>query len=88
MTLEDIQRWVTIMIKCVKSYSYWEKLEKLWSTTLLERRKRGDVIEILKIIYGISNYGRDFFNISLWSENLLSRQISKTKSTYQLDFFR
>ena len=28
-----------------------------------------------------------FLNISPWTRNSLSRKISKTKSTYQLDFF-
>ena len=45
---------------------------------------RGDLIETFQIISGISNYGRDFFSISLRTVNLLSRQISKTKSTNYL----
>ena len=45
-----------------------------------------DLIETFKIINGISNYGRHFFNISPRTGNFLSRQISKTKSTNQLDF--
>ena len=48
---------------------------------------RGDPIETFKIINGISNYGRHFFNISLLTGNLLSRQISKTKSINRLEFF-
>ena len=39
------------------------------------------------MINGISNYGGCLFNISPWTENLLTRQISKTKSPNQLDFF-
>ena len=49
---------------------------------------RGDLIKIFKITNEISNHGSDtliFFNISLQTGNLLSRQISKTKSTNQLD---
>ena len=53
----------------------------------LKRRMKSDLIETFKIINGISNYGRHFFNISPQTGNLLSRQISKTKSTNQLDFF-
>ena len=63
-----------------------ERLEKLGLITLLERRKRGDLIETFKIINGIFNYGRHFFNISPWMGNLLSRQISKTMSTHLLYF--
>ena len=40
-----------------------------------------------KIINGISNNGRHFFNIPTWTVNLLSRQISKIKSIDQLEFF-
>ena len=53
----------------------------------LKRKRRGDLIETLKIINGISNYGWHFFNISTQTGNLLSRQIWKIKSTNQLDFF-
>ena len=48
---------------------------------------RGDLIETFKIINGISNYGRHFFNISPRTGNVLSGEISKTKSTNQLNFF-
>ena len=48
---------VTKLIKRVKYYSYRERLEKLGSTTLLERRMRGDLIDIFNIINGISIHG-------------------------------
>ena len=49
---------------------------------------KGDLIETFKIIKGISNYGGYFFlDISPQTGNLLSMQISKTKSINQLDFF-
>ena len=40
-------------------------------------RMRGDIIKTFKMINGISHYGRHFLNISLRTENLLSRQILK-----------
>ena len=49
---------------------------------------RGDLIEIFQIINGISNYDRYLFSISPWTVNFLSRQISKTRSINQLDFWR
>ena len=52
------QRRVTKIIKWVKDYK--EKLEQWGLTTLLERRMRSNLTETLKIINGISNYGRDF----------------------------
>ena len=38
---------------------------KLGLTILLKKRMRGDLIEIFKIINGISNYDRHFFSIFL-----------------------
>ena len=44
--------------------------------------------EIFTIISGISNYDRHFLNISPQTSNLLSRQISKTKSTTNWNFLQ
>ena len=87
LKLEGVQRRVTKVIKSLGDLSYKERLERLNLTTLLERRMRGDLIETFKITKNLSNYGSEFFNISPRTENLLARQISKTKSTKQLDFF-
>ena len=62
-----------------------ERLKKFGLTTLHEKRLRGDLIKTFKIINEISNYGRHFLIIS-WTGNLLSKPISNTKSTNQLDF--
>ena len=83
---------MTKIIKKLKDYSYKERLKKLGLTTLLERRMRDDLIEAFNIINGILNYGNFFFfffffNISPWTGNLTSMQISKIKSTNKLDFF-
>ena len=85
--LEGLQRRLIKMIKRVKNYNYRKRFKKLGLITLLEKRIRSYLIETFKITNGISNYGRHFFNISLWTGNLLSRQILKTKLTNQLDFF-
>ena len=73
--------------KKAKDYSYRVRLEKLGLPTLQERRMQGDPIVTFKIINGISNYGRHFFNISPQAGNLMSKKISETKFTNQLDFF-
>ena len=62
-----------------------ERVKELGLPTLLERGMGNDQIKTFQIINGISNYGRYFFNTSLQTGNLLSRQISKIKSTNQLD---
>ena len=48
---------------------------------------KGDVIENFKIVNEISNFGRHSLKISPSVGNLLSRQISKTKSINQLYIF-
>ena len=78
---------MTKIIKRFNYYSYSERLEKIGSSTLLERRMSANLIGTFKMINQISNHGRHFFNISPRTENLLSRQISKIKSTNQFDFF-
>ena len=73
---------MTKIIKWIKDYSYKERLKKLGLTTILERRIRDYLNKTFKMINGISNYDRHFFNISSWTGNLLSWQVSKTKSTF------
>ena len=41
--------------------TYRERLDKLKLTTLLERRVRGDLIEMFKIQEGFVSYGSDLF---------------------------
>ena len=64
MRLDGIQRRVTKLIKRVKDYSYGGEIGEIGLTTLLERRIRSDLIVTFKIINGISDYARHFFNIS------------------------
>ena len=85
--LLSIQKRVTKLIKRVEKISNRERSEKLGLITLLKRRMREDLTETFKIINGISNYGRHSLNISSQNANLLWRQILKTKSINQLDYF-
>jgi hypothetical protein len=87
LKLEGIQRKITRVITGLQDLSYKQRLESLGLTTLLERRMRGDFIETFKILNGFTNYGTEFFNVSPRTGNLVAREISKTKSTKQLDFF-
>ena len=48
---------------------------------------RVDLIETFKIINEISNYSEHFFYIPPQTGNLLPRQVLKTKSSNQLNFF-
>ena len=69
-----------------KDYSYWEKLKKLGLTTLLEGRIRDDLIETFKIINGIFNCDKHFFQYVPMNWKFTFK-ISKTKPTSQLDLF-
>ena len=62
-----------VIYKISTFYKQW-RWERSELTILLERRKRGDLIEIFKIINGIFCYGGHFFIISPQTGNLLSTQ--------------
>ena len=52
--LEGVQRLFTSKIKGLSQYSYWERLEKLKLMSLQRRRERFIIINVWKIINGIS----------------------------------
>ena len=80
--LENVQRLFTRMVKGTENTSYRARLNKLGLTTLLERRMRGDLIEVFKILNSFTNYGTDFFRLSQRTGNLIVRPNIKT-----MDFF-
>ena len=53
--MERVQRRATRMIDECKSYSYEDRLKFTGLSTLEARRIRGDMIEVFKILKGISN---------------------------------
>lgn len=81
--LESVQRQYTSQIRYCIELSYENRLKLLGLTTLLERRMRGDLIEVFKILNGYSNYGQNFFKLSEKTGNL----IVKTGQRMKLDFF-
>src|SRR5207244_4682245 len=62
--IEKVQHRATKMIKDYKYLSYEERLVRTGLTTLEERRTRGDLIEVFKMIKGLnkSDY-KSFFTI-------------------------
>ena len=64
LELEGVQRSFTRMIDGLGLMTYRERLYKLNLTTLLERRVRGDLIEMFKIQEGFVGYGSDLFGRS------------------------
>jgi hypothetical protein len=57
--MESIQRKATKMVIEIRSLQYEDRLRALGLTTLEERRKRGDLIQIYKIINGIEEVDMD-----------------------------
>ena len=50
--IENVQRRATKLTHSLRNLDYNERLARLGLTTLADRRKRGDVIQIFKIISG------------------------------------
>ena len=64
MALESVQREFTRLIDGVGLLTYEARLCKLKLTTLIERRGRGDLIEVFKIFKGLCRYGKPLLNFS------------------------
>ena len=65
--IEKIQRRFTRMIPSVKSLPYQDRLEQLNLWSLEDRRIRADLIQVFKIIHGISSIKfRTFFEYSTY----------------------
>ena len=56
-------------------------------TTLLERRMRGDLIEMFKIINGHVSYGSELFNLPSSRLNVAAREVKFRHTTSRSDFF-
>ena len=62
--LEKVQRRATRMVPECRDMEYEQRLKYLGLTTLEERRKRGDLIQVYKIMHGFDNLdGRKFFQL-------------------------
>ena len=53
--MEGVQRRATKLVKELKNLPYELRLKKLELTTLEQRRDRGDLIQMYKIIYGLED---------------------------------
>ena len=83
LRIEGVQRRFTRMIEKVGLLPYSERLQTLKLTTLVERRSRGDLIEVFKASHGLSQlngvfrFGRSGLNIVCKSGG---NRITKIKS--------
>ena len=71
--LENVQRRFTRLIDGIGSLPYSKRLEALQITTLAERRVRGDLIEVYKIINELVEYGQDIFKLTRSGEKIVSK---------------
>ena len=51
--IESVQRRATKIVREMKNLEYSERLKRLDLTTLEQRRKRGDLIQIYKMMNGL-----------------------------------
>ena len=64
LLLENVQRRATKLVYRIKDKSYDERKSVLDLTSLAERRERGDLIQVFKIMHGFDNLRRtDFFQL-------------------------
>ena len=60
-TLEKVQRRAFNIVPELRGLTYEQQLTELGLTTLEERRRRGDLIEVFKIMHGYENLDRSYF---------------------------
>ena len=81
--LERVQRRATKLVKCLKKKSYEERLRVLGLTTLEERRTRGDMIQVFKMIRGFDGLQKnDFFSQKKCHYNTRGHQFKLYKDSY------
>ena len=85
LELEGVQRSFTRMIDGVRLLTYRDRLDKLTLTTLLERRVRGDIIEMFKIQEGFVSYGSELFGRA--GRTVAARSKPHRFTTNETDFF-
>ena len=60
-TLEKVQRRATKLVKNIRHLSYEERLKKLQLYSLVRRKKRGDLIEVFKILNKLEDTDEEIF---------------------------
>ena len=85
LELESVQRSFTRMIDGLGLMTYREGLDNLKLTTLLERRVRGDLIEMFKIQEGFVDYGSDLFGRA--GKTVSAKSKPHRFTTNETDFF-
>ena len=77
MELESVQRRFTRLVDGIGLLPYKDRLKKSRITTLIERRARGDIIELFKIFRGLCSYGSSLFKFSRSGMNIVLTKNAK-----------
>ena len=85
LELEGVQRSFTHMIDGLGLMTYRERLDNLKLTTLLERKVRGDLIEMFKIQEDFVDYGSDLFGRA--GRTVSAKSKPHRFTTNETDFF-
>jgi len=85
-TLERVQRTATRLVPQLRKFSYEERLQKLGLTTLKDRRQRGDMIEVFKLLEGFENVDyNQFFTLATTCYALRGHDRKLIKTRPRLD---
>jgi hypothetical protein len=57
--IEKVQHRATKLVPSISNLSYEDRLKALNLTTLVERRQRGDMIQLYKVMHGVDEFDRE-----------------------------
>ena len=85
ISLEGVQRRATKMIPGFENKSYEERLKELNLTTLMQRRKRGDMIELYRMLHGLEKIDSTKFVTISQGERTRGSSLKLYKKRCRLD---
>jgi len=84
--LENVQRAATNLVAGLRKYSYPVRLQKIGTTSLVERRVRGDMIEVYKLLTGKEQVDhKQFFTLADMPYDLRGHEKKLAKGRSRLD---
>ena len=84
--LENVQRAATNLVPMLRKYSYPVRLQKIGITSLVERRVRGDMIEVYRLLTGKEQVDhKQFFTLADMPYDLRGHEKKLAKGRSRLD---
>ena len=88
-TLEKVQRRATKLVGEIKKWSYEKRLQYLGLTSLCQRRKRGDMIEVYKLLTGKERIDSEqFFQLASTEHGLRGHSLKLATTRSRLEIRR